>query len=235
MNWGLKEKVIAVVGFIVGLAALVTAVQTIATHSKPWICSAGAPIPWCRPPNPPENWSSEWGGTKGGEAFTPITCRSAETMVGLYGRAIDRTIGPFVFSIGPICAAARFSWRHKLISLPAETLRKADFVGRDAGEPFELKCPANTVVIGSELQSAVMATNFGSFNYLIVPLVLRCSSVLSSADPSLIATVSGAGEPPSHASRQPFFCLDGSAAYGIKGRSGQFIDALSVGCRAPQN
>jgi hypothetical protein len=155
-------------------------------------------------------------------------------MVGLYGRAIDRTLGPFVFSIGPICAAARFSWRHKLISLPSETLRKGDIVGRDAGEPFELKCPANTVVIGSHLQSAIMSTNFGSFNYLIVPLVLRCSSVLSD-DPSLIATVSGAGEPLSSASRKGFFCLDGSAAYGIKGQTGQFIDALSLGCRAPQN
>ncbi len=66
MNWGLREKVVAIVGFIVGVAALVTAVQTIATHSKPWICSVGAPISWCRPPNPPETWSSEWGGTKGG-------------------------------------------------------------------------------------------------------------------------------------------------------------------------
>jgi hypothetical protein len=229
-RWGLRKKAAALSGLILAAGALVGAIQTIVSNTKPWVCSIGIPLSWCQPPTPPETWSLEVGGS-GGEAFTPITCRTGQVMVGLYGRDVG---GPVIFSIGPICATAHFSWRQKLASPPTAS-NKGDYVGTARGNSFELMCPANTVVIGTELRSAIVSTNFGAFNYLVVPLALRCSSVLTSADASLITTVSGAGEPPALASRKPFFCPDGSAAYGIKGRTGQFIDALSLGCRTTSN
>jgi hypothetical protein len=88
------------------------------------------------------------------------------------------------------------------------------------------------VVVGSGFSSAIIKTNWGMGNYVVAPLVLRCASALGAAD-APTKTVTGAGEVLAFASRKPFACPEGSAAFGIKGRSGQFIDAISMGCRAP--
>jgi hypothetical protein len=151
-----------------------------------------------------------------------------QVLVGLYGKA---NIGPFIYSIAPICAAVLYNQRHQIASLSAD-LSKGDEVGSGQGDPFELKCPSNMLVIGSEWDSAIVNTNFGAHDYLVAPLRLRCASVLSSADASPIKTISEAGERQTSASAKPFSCPDGSAAFGIGGRAGQFIDALSLGCRA---
>jgi hypothetical protein len=93
-------------------------------------------------------------------------------------------------------------------------------------------CPANTVVIGTELVAASLRVSDGNtHNYLVVPLALRCSSILSSADSSSINSVIGTGEPVSNASFRAFYCPDGNVGFGLKGRAGDFIDALSLGCR----
>ncbi len=227
---GLTKKVLLLSGFVIGLGAFVGALNTIFTDTKPWVCSLGLSFSWCERPEAPDTWGVEVGGP-GGDPFNPITCRPGQALVGLYGKAIGKDIGPFIFSIGPICAAARFNRAHQITSLSIDALSKGDEVGSNQGDPFELKCPSNTVVVGSGLNSAVINTNAGPHDYLVAPLALKCSSILSSADASLTKTIRGAGEHLAFASQMPFSCPDGSVAFGIKGRSGQFIDAISLGCR----
>jgi hypothetical protein len=108
--------------------------------------------------------------------------------------------------------------------------------GTKSGNPFELMCPAGTVAIGATAQSAALGVRdpdgqYSRHDYLVVPLMLKCSSVLNAADASAIKTVKGAGDSPGNASQTPFDCPDGSVAFGVKGRSGDFIDALALGCR----
>jgi hypothetical protein len=216
-------------GFIVTLGGVVSAFDSIVTDFRSAACAIGLPFSWCKPPDVPvpDTWSVEVGGS-GGDPFNRITCRPDQVLVGLYGKA---NIGPFIYSIAPICAAVLYNQRHQIASLSAD-LSKGDEVGSGQGDPFELKCPSNMLVIGSEWDSAIVNTNFGAHDYLVAPLRLRCASVLSSADASPIKTISEAGERQASASAKPFSCRDGSAAFGIGGRAGQFIDALSLGCRA---
>ena len=88
-------------------------------------------------------------------------------------------------------------------------------------------------MIGSEFSSDVLDINlgFGMQTYLVAPLILKCSSVLGSEDESKITKVTGAGQQRTFASRKPFSCPDGLAAFGIRGRSQAFVDAVAVGCR----
>lgn len=230
----LKRRWTAITGAIIGLAALTAAINTITTDTKPWLCSL-ASFSWCETPGPAETWSDYLGG-HGGNPFGPLTCRPAQALVGLYGRAIDQAIGPFVFAIGPICAPAHFNWRYRLTSLSSGALTKAEMAGTKPGNPFELMCPAGTVVIGVTAQSAALEVKdpggqLSRNDYLVVPLLLKCSYILKPADASAIATVTGAGEATGNASQKPFDCPDGNVAFGIKGKSGDFIDALALGCR----
>lgn len=180
---------------------------------------------------PKDTWSVEVGGP-GGSTFGPITCRGGQALIGLFGKAIGQNIGPFIFSVGPVCAPAQFNSGYRITTLSANALRKGDTAGSDQGDPFELMCPLGTVVIGFEMESAALRMNDGNnHEYLVAPLTLRCSSVLSSADPASIKTVTGVGKHLPIASGKAFYCPDGTAAYGINGRAGQFVDALSVGCR----
>jgi len=223
---GLTKKIVALTGFIVALGALVGAVNTVLTGTKSWVCGIGLALPWCESPAA-DTWSLEVGG-QGGDPFNPITCRPDQALVGLHGRFGE----PVIFSVGPICAPARFNRTHQITSLSVEALSKGDTVGSSQGDPFELKCPSNMVVIGSELAASFIDTRGGSHYNLVGPLALRCSTALSSAYASSIKTVSGAGSRLPQASIKPFSCPDGSAAFGIKGRAGQYLDALSLGCRA---
>lgn len=207
--------------------------------ARSWACSIGFAFSWCPPPSPAEAWSDESGGP-GGTAFSPITCRSDEVLVGLYGKTGRGGLGPFILSLGPICAVARFDWRKRLASISGD-LRKVDEAGRvdEVGpalsEPFELTCPPQMAVIGSELNSAIVTVNsvphgLVAHEYLVTPLGLRCSTALSSDNTSW-KTVTGAGERLSNASRKPFVCPSGSVGFGIRGRAGQFVDAVRLGCR----
>ncbi|HEV7598885.1 MAG TPA: hypothetical protein VGO49_01330 [Bradyrhizobium sp.] len=226
-----------VTSFVIGLGALVGAVNTIVTDTKPWVC-VGFSFSWCERPKVPDTWSFDVGGP-GGNPFDPITCRPGHALVGLYGKVVSKNIGPFIASVGPICAEARFDRRNRLISLSTETVSKGDEAGSGQGDSFELKCPPNTVAIGSELDSTdlnMTAWNkdAGVHHYLVTPLALKCSDVLSPADISRIKIVSGAADHLVLASRTPFICPEGSSAFGIKGRSGHFVDAISLGCRSSQ-
>jgi hypothetical protein len=90
-------------------------------------------------------------------------------------------------------------------------------------------------VIGADLASAWLKMADGNgHQYLVGPLTLRCSNILSSADSSLIKTATGAGDPITIASYRTVYCPDGNVGFGVKGRAGQFIDALSLGCRPYQ-
>ncbi len=228
---GLTKKIIAATGFIVALGALVGAVNTVVTGTKSWVCGIGLPFSWCESPAPADTWSLEVGG-QGGDPFNPITCRSDQALVGLYGKLGDPVTFPVIYSIAPICAPVRFNRTHQITSLSVEALSKGDAVGSSKGDPFELKCPSNMVVTGSEFSASFVNTIGGPHYNLVGPLALRCSTALSSADASSIKTVSGAGSRLPQASIKPFSCPDGSAAFGIKGRAGQYLDALSLGCRA---
>jgi hypothetical protein len=223
---GLTGKIVAVTGFIVAILAFGDAIHSGVTKSLSWTCAFGISFSWCRVP---ETWSDEVGG-KDGAAFSPIACRSGEFLVGLYGRAGR---GPIVFSMGPICKSFQVDWRHNVTPVSQER-HKGDEVGSHQGDRFELTCPSNMVAIGAELSSAVVGTTFGTTSgfheYLVLPLSLRCSSVLS-VDSATWTTVTGAGERLGHASRKPFKCPTGSGVFGIKGRAGQFVDAVSLGCR----
>jgi hypothetical protein len=173
-----------------------------------------------------ETWSQEVGGS-GGNPFGPLTCGMGEALVGLYGRSGSGE-DLRVFAIGPICAAARFRRVDKIQLLSIGAAHRRDDVGSLDGELFEVACPSNMIVIGSELAF----TNFSPGNnaYLIKPLSLKCSSILS-VDNASVKSVSLPGERLLYATRQSFSCPDGSAAFAIRGRAGQWIDALSIGCR----
>ncbi len=230
----LTRRILAISALVGALVALAAGINALVTDTKPWICSIFS-FSWCETPGPAETWSDAAGGP-GGSPFGPLTCRREQALVGLYGRAIDQTIGPFVFSVGPICAPAHFNWRYQLTSLSSDALTKGESAGSQRGTPFKLMCPSGTVVIGATAQSASLEVNDGSghvsrHDYLVVPLILKCSSVLNAADTSAIKTITGAGESLPNASQKPFNCPDGNVAFGIKGRSGDFIDALALGCR----
>lgn len=231
----LKQPWAVVTGGIIGLAALIAAINTIATTTKPWVCSASWFSYLCETPGPPETWSDLLGGP-GGNPFGPLTCRPGEALIGLYGTMIGQTIGPFVFAVGPVCAPAQFSWRHRLTSLSSDARTKIEAAGTLFGNPFELTCPAGSVVIGVTARSAALGVRDPSgqlsrHDYLVVPLALKCSGILNPADASAIQTVTSAGESPGNASRKPFDCPKGNVAFGIKGKSGDFIDAIALGCR----
>jgi hypothetical protein len=172
-----------------------------------------------------EIWSDEVGGP-GGAIFSPLTCQGDELLVGIFGKSGP---APFVFSMGPICATAQFNSTHRPISI-SQRDRDGDEIGSNQGAPFRLRCPANMVAIGYDFDSAVVNTNFGLHEYLVVPLKLRCSNVPITNIPSL-STVAQPGERQGNASHKPFQCPNGSIVYGIRGRAGQFIDAVSLGCR----
>jgi hypothetical protein len=170
-------------------------------------------------------WSGKVGGD-GGNDFGPISCRSGEALIGLYGKDGKDV----VYSIGPICAAARFGGQAGQIQVLSTGLhRKGDQVGSRQGEqPFELACPSNMIVIGSELESATFAVANSTATYLTNNFSLRCSSGLS---PENVSPVSKIGTQLPFASRRPYSCPDGSAAIAIKGRAGDWIDALMIGCQ----
>jgi hypothetical protein len=222
---GLTAKILALTGAIAAIFGLADAIQSGINKTESWTCGTKISFPWCHAPGPAETWSDEVGGP-GGAVFSPITCGPDELLVGVHGKTGD---GPFIFSIGPVCATFRVDWKHQITSI-SQARRKGDEIGSNQGDPFEFTCPSNMVAIGAELDSAVINTNFGPHEYLVVPLNLRCSSVLSSDNPTW-TTVIGAGKRLTHASRKPFTCPRGSAAFGIKGRAGQFVDAASLGCR----
>jgi hypothetical protein len=221
----LRGRVLAWTGAILALIGLIDAATSLLTKSQSITCSVGISFPWCQPSGPSETWSDEVGGP-GGAVFSPITCRPDEVLVGLYGKTGN---GPIVFSMGPVCAAARFDRGRRVASLSSD-VRKGDQVGSNQGNPFELACPSNTVVVGSDLEAAVVDTNAGPHEYLVLPLNLRCSNALT-ANNGLRNSISSTGDRLPTASRKPFACPDGNAAFGIKGRAGQFVDAISLGCR----
>lgn len=228
------KRILTVSALVGALGALAAGINALITDTKPWVCLL-ASFSWCENHGPAETWSEDVGGP-GGSPFGPLTCRPEQALVGLYGRAIAQDVGPFVFSIGPICAPAHFNWRDRLTSLSADALIKGETAGSQRGNSFELMCPSGTVVIGATSESASVQVNDGSGNisrhdYLVVPLSLKCSTVLNAGDDAAIKTVTGAGEPLANASQKPFYCPDGNVAFGIKGRSGDFVDALSLGCR----
>jgi hypothetical protein len=227
---GLRKKLVLVAGFLVSLGAVVSAINTVVSGTRPWVCGIGLPFSWCEQPRSPDTWSIDVGGG-GGSGFDAITCHAGQTLVGLYGKAGRRD--PFIYSIGPICAPTHFDRKHHPASVSVDAVSKQGEVGSNEGEPFEIKCPPNSVVIGSELSSDVLDINlgFGMQTYLVAPLILKCSSVLASEDESKITRVTGGGQQRAFASRKPFSCPDGLAAFGIRGRSQAFVDAVAVGCR----
>ncbi len=222
---GLTGKIALWAGCIVTAGAVYNAIDIIVNRTESWTCNIGVLFSWCQPASSAETWSEEVGG-KGGTPFGSVMCRASETLVGFYGRV---GTGPVIFSIGPICATAQFNWKYQVTSI-SQTVRRGDEAGSNQGDPFELTCPSNMVAIGFDLGSAIISTNFGPQEYLVVPLSLRCSGALTFDNPSWTA-ITGTGERPYNTSRRPFLCPVGNAACGIKGRAGQFIDAISLGCR----
>lgn len=227
---GLKKRALVAAGFLVSLGAVVGAINTVVSGTKPLVCGIGLPVSWCEPPRAADTWSSDVGGA-GGSQFDPITCRAGQALVGLFGKASSND--PFVSSLGPICAPAQIDRRQHPALVSVDAVSKGDEVGSSEGVSFELRCPPNSVVIGSELNSDILdlRLGFGLQTYLVAPLVLKCSSVLSSDDESKITKVSGSGERRPSASKKPFSCPDGLAVFGIRGRNQAYIDAVALGCR----
>ena len=220
----LKGQIITITSGIAIIVALYDSVVKITQIAEPLTCKGLSSLPWCES-GPNETWSDEAGGT-GGSAFSEIKCQDSEVLVGLFGRVGEE---PFVFSIGPICAMAQIDWWHRVFSVSHEA-RKAEDIGGTKGDPFELKCPPDALAVGYDLDSAVVETNFGAHEFLVKPLKLRCSGIPTGNNNSWSA-VAGTGVRQPNASHKPFACPTGSVAFGIKGRAGQFVDALSLGCR----
>ena len=226
---GIAKKIAFLIAFVGGAAGLFANYKVLVSDPNSFACAVGLPLSWCAAPPPIEKWSNEVGGSGGG-LFSQITCAANQAIVGLYGKKGGDNF-PIIYSVGPICATAQFDRTHALKSRSEKNV-KGDQVGSDEGDAFELMCPQNMVVVGSEFASSPISTNHGVFVYLIAPLKLRCSDALRASDPSSVKSVLGDGRLGARASRQPFSCPDGSAAFGIGGKAGQFVDALSLGCRS---
>jgi hypothetical protein len=223
-SWTLTRKIAAVSGFVVAVAGLIGAINAVVTNTKPWACMLGFLFSSCDLPKLQDRstWSAEIGGP-GGKPFGPLACGAPQVLVGIYGNAINTTIGPFIFSVGPICAVPQFDRKHNVLT--RSSVKTGDEVGSQQGSRFELSYPENTVVVGSEMYSADMTTNFERFTYLVAPLTLRCSAALNFDDASSVRTVSSKGDSIARASRLPFMCPSGNAGFGIKGQTGELIDA----------
>jgi hypothetical protein len=220
----LKGKLVTLGAVIALIAAVVDPIVAWVRGTAPLACMAVDSFPWC--PAPSQVWSKEVGGP-GGTDFGPLACTDSELLVGLFGKTDQ---GPVIFSMGPICAKAQFNWRHQPVSI-SQISRKGDDTGSNQGTPFELSCSANMFIVGYDLDSAEMGTNAGVHEYLVKPLKLRCLSV-PVAENSPPNSVAQSDAPQGNASHKPFQCPAGSAAYAIKGKSGQFIDAVSLGCQS---
>lgn len=218
-----QGRMVAITAGIGIIFAFVDNVVGLVTRTGSFTCMIIGSLSWC--PAPAETWSDAVGGP-GGATFSPITCRSDEVLVGLFGRAGG---APFVFSMGPICATAKFNWRHRPISVSQST-RDGNEVGSNQGHTFHLKCPPNMVAVGYDFDSAVVNTNFGLHEYLVVPLKLRCAN-LPLTGSAAFTSVAQPGERQGNASHKPFQCPNNSVMHGIKGRAGQFVDAVILGCR----
>lgn len=217
----LRATIVAITAAIAIVIGFIDAVAAFANHTVPVACMISGYIPWC--PKPVESWSDEVGG-RGGAEFSALRCGENELLVGVFGKA-DRT---FIYSIGPICAAAQFDWRRKLKSA-SETVRNGEEIGSDRGNSFSLKCAAGMFAVGYLFDSSVVGTNLGPNEYLVSPLRLRCSSVPATDKPPVVVAMEGTAQ--SNASRKPFRCPDATSAFGIKGKAGQFVDSIRLGCR----
>jgi hypothetical protein len=170
-----------------------------------------------------EQWSQDVGGP-GGNAFDPVTCARDEVLVGLHGKQGVNT-DYRIFSIGPICATARFIHSTQIQAILTGSARRVPSVGSDQGQPFEVLCPPPAFVIGSDLQSSGFSDRGA---YLVRPLTLKCAG----RDTTPSNAVSVPDIQLSIASRHPFLCPANSLAAAIRGRAGEWIDALGIGCRA---
>ncbi len=220
----LRAIVVAITAAIAIVVAFIDAVAGLYNRTEPLLCSVIPQLPWCPKTSTSLSWSNEVGGP-GGTEFGTTTCRADELLVGLAGRA-DNT---FVYSVGPICAPGSFNAKHQL-TFVSEATRNGEQAGSDRGTEFSLKCPIGMFVIGYQFDSAVIGTNFGPHEYLTSPLRLRCSAVSADNRASTVVAMPGAAQ--TNASHKSFLCDDGSGAFGIKGRAGQFVDAIRLGCRS---
>jgi hypothetical protein len=216
--------IVAATSAIAAVIAFFDAVAAISHRVEPLTCKVGVSLSWCDTVHD-AIWSDEVGGP-GGNVFSPIGCQDTEVLVGLFGQ-----IGgdPFVSSIGPICAPAKLNWKRQLMSISART-NNVEEIGGIGGSRFELKCPVDSVVVGYDFDSAVVGTNFGPHEYLVAPLKLRCSN-LQNLEKGSWQTIQGSGQRQGNASHKPFSCPKGALAFGVKGRAGQWVDAISLGCR----
>ena len=232
-SWGITKKITSLTGLLIAVAGLIAAINALWPAIEQWGVDIGALS--SRKPVATVTWSKAFGGP-GGDAFEPIECREGEVMIGLYGRAIAAGVGPFVFSIAPVCAAARFDRKGELVSVASDAPHKLPQVGNGQGEMFDLTCPARMTVIGSNLATGSFPTQFGGKDtgiqrFLVAPLVLNCASSVRDTDARTTSSVNAAGDPQPVATREPFICPDRTAAFGIKGHAGNFIDSLVIGCR----
>lgn len=223
----LKRKLLASTAAITLLLGFLAAVEGLYQQIEPLTCALGISLPWCKKASLIETWSDEVGGP-GGRPFSPLACHDSDVLTGIFGKAGG---GPFVYSIGPICASAKFNQKHQLSALSGNAQR-GDEIGSSQGSPFELACPPNMAVVGYDLDSSIVGTLFAGqsefHEYLVTPLKLRCSGIATAGSPT--NTIAQAGPRQSNASAKPFVCPNGSTAYAIKG-AGQFVDAVSIGCR----
>ncbi|MFG1293520.1 hypothetical protein [Xanthobacter versatilis] len=221
-----KGRLIAATATVTAIIAFSDSIVQLAQRVGNFTCSVWHPLPWCEPVERNLIWSNEAGGP-GGQKFGPFTCDKGEALVGLFGRAGN---GPFVISAGPICAPVSLSFSGNFVSTGIGRARPQDEVGGQGGSPYDLRCPANSVAIGFDFDSAIVNTNFGQHEFLVAPLKLRCSD-LSKGSKANLESVAAEGGRVSNASHRPFQCPAGSIGFAIQGRSGDFVDAIGLGCR----
>ena len=172
-----------------------------------------------------------WGPIMGGPGGGPfeISCEDDEILIGLSGRTNQQSDFR-IFNIGPLCSKVRFekaAWSsHITVRLLGEPT-EGDHNGSQMGDPFTVRCPANEAVIGAVLSSVPSTTG----EYLGNHLTIRCSKNVSGSEQGSIESISIPGQSINFATERSFECPKGQVASAIKGRAGQWIDALGIGCR----
>lgn len=178
--------------------------------------------------SPETVWSALSGGD-GGKAFE-AHCGKDSALVGIGGR-LGEPGDARVFQIRAICS--------NIVLQPAlggqksahlsNSITKLDWFGSQQGEPFELVCPLGQWIIGSNFFN----TSFSSGSvFLINRLEISCSDSLPDQVALPSKTLATARENVSFASASPFTCPAGTIAQAIRGRAGQWIDSLGIGCSA---
>ena len=156
------------------------------------------------------DYTSTIGG--GGGAPFVLSCNSDETLVGVYGQSA----GTYVNRIGATCVAIDQAGRW--IGDPVQRGQ----TGTSAGTDYLRTCPRDTAISGFR----------GRSDQYVNQLDFECKALTPAGGVTGAGQYLGAVGGSGGNAQGPFDCTTGNPAYAMTGRSGGWIDAFGLSCRA---